>query len=142
MSGGPMVDIQTKKVVGINSISSSSNAESAVIDQDMIQKIVSQKAQPVRDEAMQATPGGIDLNPNNLDLQTQGEGLKFNMSVESAELQNIDIDGFIPVIINIAPATNLLLHLGLVDKDKPNQDAQDKTSNDLTYLDLKTRFEP
>jgi len=62
-------------------------------------------------------PGGIDMNPNNLNLQTQGGRFDFKLPMNSLDLQNIRIDGFTPVIINVAPLTNLPLLLGLVDED-------------------------
>ncbi|MBP9853628.1 MAG: hypothetical protein KBD53_02035, partial [Candidatus Omnitrophica bacterium] len=59
--------------------------------------------------------GGIDLNPNKLKIETQGDGIDFNTPVDPATLQSVD--GFTPVIINIVP-TNLPLLLGLVDQDE------------------------
>lgn len=58
--------------------------------------------------------GGIDLNPNALDLQTQGIGIDFNISVDLEELKTMDFHGFTPVILQIIP-TNLNLLLGLSD---------------------------
>jgi len=37
--------------------------------------------------------------------------------MNSLDLQNIRIDGLTPVIINVAPLTNLPLLLGLVDEE-------------------------
>lgn len=55
--------------------------------------------------------GGIDLSANktNLDIRSQGAPLEFKFSFE--QLQNLQIDGLIPVIINIAPVYNLPLFL-------------------------------
>jgi GNAT superfamily N-acetyltransferase len=52
--------------------------------------------------------GGIDLTPARMNLQTQniGEGIKFHLDPAMlAELQNAP--GFVPVIINIEPMTDL-----------------------------------
>ncbi len=55
--------------------------------------------------------GGIDLNPNMLDLQKTGKGIDINAPFDPAMLQNIQIEGFFPVIIQIAP-TNLPVFMG------------------------------
>jgi len=59
------------------------------------------------------TKGGIDLNPQMFDLKVKGEGDDFLLPVTSKELKGINIEGFTPVIINITPATNLPMLLGL-----------------------------
>ena len=53
------------------------------------------------------TPGGIDFNPEMLDLETQGEGVDFNLPFDTQNLENISIDGFIPIIYSITPITSL-----------------------------------
>jgi len=58
--------------------------------------------------------GGIDLTPANMHLQTQnaGEGIKFH--VDPAMLKQLqNAPGFVPVIINIQPMTNLRQFLGI-----------------------------
>jgi len=57
--------------------------------------------------------GGIDFNPNLLELQIQGEGLDFNLPLEEATVPQIQIDGLFPVITNITPITNLPVILGV-----------------------------
>ena len=60
------------------------------------------------DEAILVDPvGGIDLNPDKLKLQIQGEGIELNFPLDTQEMQNIKIDGLSPMIINITPVTNL-----------------------------------
>jgi len=56
-------------------------------------------------------PGGIDLNPNNLNLNVQGDEIKVDFSNPQI-LNNISVDGFIPVIINVAPITSIPILLG------------------------------
>ena len=66
------------------------------------------------DAAMVIRNGGIDLTQDNLNLQTQnaGEEIKFHLDPTMlAQLQNAP--GFVPVIINIQPMTDLRLFLGL-----------------------------
>ncbi|MDO8580133.1 MAG: hypothetical protein Q7S13_01470 [Candidatus Omnitrophota bacterium] len=68
-------------------------------------------------------PGGIDFNAKNLNLKEQGQGQEINFSLDS--LQNIQpdqVNGILPVIINIVPVTNLPLLLGL------SQDNEEKIS--------------
>ena len=55
--------------------------------------------------------GGIDLNPNSLDLRTQGEGVDFDAPFDPQAILSSPIDGFSPVIIQIVPL-NLPLLLG------------------------------
>lgn len=66
--------------------------------------------QAVLDEA-NANVGGIDFNPNNIDLNVDGNEIKMNVPA-SDFLNNSSVGGFIPVIINIAPISNIPLLLG------------------------------
>jgi len=63
------------------------------------------------------TPGGIDFNPNLLNLQIKRNGRGVPLPVEDQNFQNINVEGFIPVIINITPITNLPLILGSLQGD-------------------------
>ena len=56
--------------------------------------------------------GGIDLNPNILDLQSLGERMELDFSLDPQQIEAINIDGLFPFIINIAPVTSLNLLLG------------------------------
>ncbi len=84
------------------------------------------------DLALLTTPGGIDLTPNNLDLQTQGQGGDFDFPfaeipcldddtkgacerINIEELENMDINGLSPVIFQIIPMPNLHDFLGLAN---------------------------
>lgn len=64
--------------------------------------------------------GGIDMNQKALDLQTSGEEIKFDMPFDPAQLPNIQIDGFSPVILQILP-TNLPLFIGAQEKENKMQ---------------------
>jgi predicted unusual protein kinase regulating ubiquinone biosynthesis (AarF/ABC1/UbiB family) len=77
------------------------------------------QAQDVRVETSSPTqnPGGIDLNPNMLELQTQGQGINFDIPIDP---QTIQIDGFSPVIFQIIP-TNLPLLIGGAQSNQPEQ---------------------
>ncbi len=69
--------------------------------------------------------GGIDLNRKHLDLQIKrdGKGVVLPMAEQSIEaLQNIE--GFIPVIINIAPVMNMPMLLGFTDTEEDIKDTR------------------
>ncbi len=52
------------------------------------------------------------MNQKGLDLQIEGEEIRFDMPFDPTRLQNISIDGFTPVILQIIP-TNLPLFIGV-----------------------------
>jgi len=64
--------------------------------------------------------GGIDLNPNMLELQTQGEDMDLDISFDPQTIQSIQIDGFSPVIFQIVPS-NLPMLLGDSNVDREKQ---------------------
>ncbi|GEM_PF-4939721 len=74
--------------------------------------------------------GGIDLNPALLDLQIKRDGNGVPLPLPMQPIQDMHIEGFLPVIINIVPITNLPLLLGL---DLP---AQEEKPVQLTYQQL------
>jgi len=51
--------------------------------------------------------GGIDFNAANLNLQIKRDGHGVPLPISQQDLQNIKIDGLVPVIIDIKPATSL-----------------------------------
>ena len=63
------------------------------------------------------TPGGIDMNPQWLDLRTEGEAqIFFNMDPRLFE--NMEIQGMTPVIFKIIPLPGLAPVLGLVKREE------------------------
>ena len=48
-------------------------------------------------------PGGIDLNPELLDMETRGIGIDFEIPYDAENLMSIPIDGLTPVIFQITP---------------------------------------
>ena len=76
-----------RKVTGSNSGSS-----------DMAEKVVQ--------------PGGIDFAASNLDMQIKRDGAGVPLPVAQQDLDNIHIDGLVPVIVNIRPAAGLPLFNG------------------------------
>ena len=65
-------------------------------------------------------PGGIDLNPTHLSLNMRGANIEMKIPVDLQYLLTEPIEGFLPVIINIAPITNLPMLLG--EKNQSDQD--------------------
>jgi hypothetical protein len=63
--------------------------------------------------------GGIDLNPANLKMNVEknGSGIEFAPFSDQA-IKNMNIQGIVPIIINITPATNLPLLLGIATEEK------------------------
>ncbi|MBF0384858.1 MAG: isocitrate lyase/phosphoenolpyruvate mutase family protein [Candidatus Omnitrophica bacterium] len=57
--------------------------------------------------------GGINLNPAFLNLQIKRDKAGLALPLPEQDIKNMQIDGFIPVIINILPANNLPLLLGM-----------------------------
>jgi hypothetical protein len=78
-------------------------------DQALLGVGEAQQVQPIQTQNV----GGIDLNPAYLDLQIKRDGNGVPLPVNLQPIENMNINGFYPVIINITPATNLPLLLGL-----------------------------
>ncbi|MDO8580323.1 MAG: isocitrate lyase/phosphoenolpyruvate mutase family protein, partial [Candidatus Omnitrophota bacterium] len=73
--------------------------------------------EPVAVDAGPTRRGGIDLNSNLLDLQIKRDGNGVPLPLPLQPLQNMRIDGFYPVIINITPVANLPLLLGMAREE-------------------------
>jgi hypothetical protein len=76
-----------------------------------------------QDQSMKVNgPGGIDLTPANMNLQTQNNGGEIKFHLDPAMLEQLrNAPGFVPVIINIQPMTNLRTFLGLADNQSNQQ---------------------
>ena len=59
----------------------------------------------LKEQAM-VEPGGIDMNAANLNLQIKRDGYGVPLPISQQNLENIHIDGLIPVILDIRPATS------------------------------------
>ena len=51
--------------------------------------------------------GGIDLNSANFNLQIKRDGHGVPLPISGQDLEDINIDGLVPVIIDIKPAAGL-----------------------------------
>ena len=64
--------------------------------------------------------GGIDLNPDMLEINKEGSGIDFDVPFDAQSLESIQIDGFSPVILQIVP-TNLPLLLGIAEDEEESE---------------------
>lgn len=71
--------------------------------------------------------GGINLNPALLDLQIKRDENGIPLPVSEQPIQQINIEGIMPVIINITPVANLPMMLGIGPKSDQNR------TTDLSY---------
>ena len=55
-------------------------------------------------------------NLDKFDLEIMGEGVEFTLPINMQDIENIPIDGFVPLIINVTPVQNLPLLLGGFEK--------------------------
>ena len=68
------------------------------------------------DKAQVTAPGGIDLTSNKF-LQTNNSGGSIKFHLDPGMLQQLqNASGFVPVIINIQPMTDLRGFLGLANR--------------------------
>lgn len=74
--------------------------------------------------------GGINLNPELLDLQIKRDGKGVPLPVFEQPIGEMKIDGFMPVIINVMPVYNMPLLLGIADRDEKGKDLGYKPGHD------------
>lgn len=78
--------------------------------------------------------GGIDFNPQNMEMDIQGQlDAQTQEQLNELDLQQLQIDGFYPVILNIGPVQNLPLLLGIKDAETPPQEAAQIPANTLSF---------
>ena len=82
------------------------------------------------DASIQGRKGGIDLNPALLDLQIKRDKNGVPLPLPMQPIQDMHIEGFLPVIINVTPIVNLPLLLGIADEESPS-DAADSDAQPL-----------
>ncbi|MBF0385064.1 MAG: UTP--glucose-1-phosphate uridylyltransferase, partial [Candidatus Omnitrophica bacterium] len=82
--------------------------------------------------------GGINLNPKIFDLQIKRDGKGVPLPINYQQIENINIQGFIPIIINITPINNLPLLLGVADTENNSVDLSKIKSVDY---DRQKRFD-
>ncbi|MDP8211820.1 MAG: NUDIX domain-containing protein [Candidatus Zapsychrus exili] len=95
-----------------------------------IYETIKQKAVQSDNALMAEEVGGIDFNTSELEIKEMGEKIEFDVNIDIKALENAT--GFVPVIINITPITNLPMFLGLNNKEKLPK--QELASKDMAYL--------
>jgi len=77
--------------------------------------------------------GGINLDPKLLDLQIKRDGNGVPLPVWQQPIEQMNIEGFVPVIINIEliPFSQVPLLLGLTNGEAPSNTANDSSSEAL-----------
>ena len=83
--------------------------------------------------------GGINLNPVLLDMQIKRDGRGIPLPMNQQPVMEMNIEGFLPVIINITPITfNLPLQIGLLDQGEDaaqfGYDFKAKELEEISYL--------
>jgi len=58
------------------------------------------------------TKGGIDFNPSIMEIESRGRSDEFIFEFDNQRNVTTNINGLIPIIINVTPVTNMLLLLG------------------------------
>lgn len=100
---------------------------------EQVQVATSEKELPEKDAAQTAEAtndplGGIDFNPALLDLQIKRDGRGIPLPLPQQPLDQIKIEGFIPIIINFRPISSLPMLLGF-DTKSSNELAQSSVTN-------------
>ncbi|MBF0385887.1 MAG: hypothetical protein HQL27_08460, partial [Candidatus Omnitrophica bacterium] len=95
-------------------------------------------SKPVDTETLSTPVGGINLNPKIFDLQIKRDGKGIPLPISEQSLENINIQGFVPIIINITPINNLPLLLGVAET--PDKPVDLSRINQLQDYDRQERF--
>ena len=87
---------------------------------------IEEREERQEDAAMMSDVGGIDFNPAHLKLQIKRDGKGVPLPVYQQDIENIQIEGLRPIIINITPAT--YQHLPFLSQEAEKPEGQ------LSYL--------
>ncbi len=97
------------------------------------------------DAAMATTEedfGGINLDPSLLNLKIKRDANFVPVKMNPIEIENLNINGFIPVIINITPVTNIPMLLGFaVNAKEDGRKANADETTEFEPFDLKAKFD-
>ena len=91
--------------------------------------------------------GGINLDPALLDLQIKRDGNGVPLPMNLQPFDEMNIKGFIPIIINITPINNLPVFLGMVvpalrpGSGQANDNVPPTANDNISPADRKARFE-
>jgi len=93
------------------------NDKQVLIEEDMLSLVSSPIEKTFRGRTSESFPGGIDFNPDYLDIQTQGSGINVSSPLNIEVMENIEINGLVPFIFSITPVNNLQLLLGVTKEE-------------------------
>lgn len=99
------LDVLDAQLSRVRAAQSASNTSSGVRDNSIL---------PQDNE----TVGGIDFNPEIMKIETMQTGESFDFEFTSPQILNTQVNGLVPIIINVSPVTNIPLLLGEADKNK------------------------
>jgi len=105
-------------------------------------KAIPEKVEKLLDEAMLGEAknmGGIDLNPmiNKMKIQRDGNGVA--LPIAQQPIESMNVEGFLPVIINVTPIINLPRLIGL-NKSEQDESKKQISQNSLDLFEYKKRF--
>ncbi|MBP9854210.1 MAG: isocitrate lyase/phosphoenolpyruvate mutase family protein [Candidatus Omnitrophica bacterium] len=141
-SDGPHYENDIPNIEALNKEDHFSRDNMESIKKDFLRKTIL----PELDKAMTGqkpeNTGGIDLNPALLDLQIKrdGSGVPLPMIQQPSDLMK-NIEGFIPVIINIVPVSNMPLILGFLDENGNPTDTQFSFEHEYQSDEPKAKLE-
>jgi len=83
----------------------------------------------------EASRGGIDLTPANLNLQIKGGNVNFLPQYDPAQIEQMNLEGLSPLILKIIPMTNVPVFMGVgLSENNPTGEAHDKSKvPDVSY---------
>lgn len=138
------VSIQNLDSAQIDKERSESNALAALAivrgaDVNEVQKIMKQSDAlpkvPAEKDSAQMTDkenvGGIDLNPAMIQLKIKRDGNGIPLPIVQQPSGVMNIDGFVPVIINVTPMNNLPLILGIASPDNIESESINLTKHQM-----------
>ncbi|MCK5581235.1 MAG: HEAT repeat domain-containing protein [Candidatus Omnitrophica bacterium] len=115
-----------------------------LIAQSVILEEITVKLQPTSspassDEGLATSDkyGGINLNPELLDMQIKRDGAGVPLPLPMQPIESMRIDGFIPIIINVTPVSLPML-LGVLEQ--PEEPSEMSYHQIIDPLDIKARF--
>ena len=92
------------------------------------------------DQGDNAQLGGINLDPTLFDLQIKRDGNGVPLPISQQPIENMKIDGFFPVIINVSPINmQLLLGLGSENPDQQEEGPSSTKHQKLSYVATKRK---
>jgi len=89
-----------------------------------------------------AAPGGIDFNPALFDLEIKRDDNGVPLPIEMQSIPELNnIQGFVPVILEILPATNVPMLLGLTDEGEPKEGLSLRSSDGTAIVEREKMFD-